>query len=1171
MKKFLLGTLSLIATVACTAGDVVSINFGSNSGAVSGDADVGLVAGVPGTSWNNLSAQVGTNTTLRSVNQETVDGLKLAWTCQNLYNYSTDVTDAFLKGYLDDTGNKLSISLEGIPFTHYDVIVYMASDNANKKFGAVKLNGKPYFADATTGEARWAYSGTASWGATRAATAAYGTNAVRVNGLGGSTLSIVPISQSYSYYRCAIAAIQIVENTSNWPMAPDFAWSGVPASAPTGWMTSFGQNTTKYQRVGPLGKDVFATRNGNAPYAGKVWGKDFSMCLYADISDIGSETKDSMILDMGGVSASSRALALLRKKGTDDVELVYVNGTGGGVYTKSETLVTVPDVGLGYHLFFVTFSTTEGISLRVDDREAVSLATSCSTLTSGFQLGDTYGSQNTAVAANGMGVAGLWGWDYILSEADKDQILHLYADGRVGAPFIYDYTSDLNVKDANIYVPTMTATNGVYYGVSYGTANLQSGRVVSVPQLRMGYATSNVTSVLNVYGTFNVSSTSTTARVTDELASFRGSSLAGKAKTSCTVNVKSGGLFNSPDAYLCLNATGGDVTEYFTVDGIARVRGFFMNSGSARITVQNGGLLEVADFNNGVQSLSCAAGTIRAVAYTNGTPVKTGWTHPAAASCSFNDKTTGTTIDVNGMTNTLASIITGSGKLIVADSSEEKGGKLIITQMPSFAGTIVVEDGLELDIGANRPLGTFEFGEGSRLILRESLADTNGVAGISFTGSPIITMYRADGTTVIEDAVIVAEEGTEPYIRYTATTTPLVSGEGCWLDFEFDDYSYTSGGYNKLTLTREGNYGIGIGVANGDFKDAYSIYAASQVYMTVVYPTQWSAAIYATVPNYPNAAVMTFGTCKGGLIGLIGGDNDNEVKLVRTTGDSAYITLATMSVPNASTAQHLYVFTKKGRTIGIYLDGVLWQTYTADADITIGNGFQMASVHGSVGNTGIKRFGSPDIKGALTNELLTASYVGMLRMYDIALSGTALATLAAEFPYISPNGLYARTLTGGAETWTSEDAWTLMAENEADRTQTSTPAASAALQIAGAADGTSALTVDLDAETRFESLTVGGAGAVRFVHGADAAQAVNEGKTDVQCQHDGLHVVGWSVESLGTLLDGVLVDCHCEHGQHQGVVRHVLWQWCGRPARFAHQAAERCLLCEWHGGYACAD
>ena len=277
---------------------------------------------------------------------------------------------------------------------------------------------------------------------------------------------------------------------------------------------------------------------------------------------------------------------------------------------------------------------------------------------------------------------------------------------------------------------------------------------------------------------------------------------------------------------------------------------------------------------------------------------------------------------------------------------------------------------------------------------------------------------------------------------------------------------------------------------DNDFKDDNSLYTASRCYRNITYPPAWSAAVYATIPAIENAALMTFGTNGRGLIGLIAGDTTkNEVLLVRTTGNSRYTKLATMTVPNAYSTPHLYVFSKTARKIEVYLDGTLWTTYTADEDITFGNGFQIGSVHGTVGNTGVLNFrASADETSGLyyLGDIVQNSYIGMLRLYDSTLSAEAAEALADEFPYTSPNGTYTRTIDADG-TWESEDAWTSGAQ------MFDVPVENAVVEIT--AEDVSTLTVGTAVNpvtNRLESLKIDG-GAAFTLTTATGSELVNTG------------------------------------------------------------------------------
>ena len=190
--------------------EAISVNFSATNDGRTVNGTAGLYA-IDG--WNNTSAASGSATTLTiSDGEKTVDQLvSLTYSSKNVYEWD-GATDAFLKGYLDD-GNTVQISLESIPFSQYSVVVYAATDTDAKRFKAVQINGTHYLGSATynpgVGYAVQSPAALASWGKSRGTTAAYGRNALRVDGLTASTLTIVGGTNGDGA-RGGIAAIQIV-------------------------------------------------------------------------------------------------------------------------------------------------------------------------------------------------------------------------------------------------------------------------------------------------------------------------------------------------------------------------------------------------------------------------------------------------------------------------------------------------------------------------------------------------------------------------------------------------------------------------------------------------------------------------------------------------------------------------------------------------------------------------------------------------------------------------------------------------------------------------------------------------------------------------------------------------------------------------------------------------
>ena len=213
-------TVTAPAVTAPTDSDVISVNFHSGDGAAA-DGD-GLVAAKK---WHNTTGATGTINSLTVVNGDdsAASSGTLTYASKETYQYGTNVTDAFLKGYLDDGAHD---RVEGatitatVPFETYSVIVYMATDTGSAQFKPVIVNGTLYAGSATLSSVGYAdakpsmmqNTSICNWGASQTATAVYGTNALRVDGLSGNLTIQAGSRQVYNGIenRGGIAAIQIV-------------------------------------------------------------------------------------------------------------------------------------------------------------------------------------------------------------------------------------------------------------------------------------------------------------------------------------------------------------------------------------------------------------------------------------------------------------------------------------------------------------------------------------------------------------------------------------------------------------------------------------------------------------------------------------------------------------------------------------------------------------------------------------------------------------------------------------------------------------------------------------------------------------------------------------------------------------------------------------------------
>lgn len=201
----------------------ININFTNGAGnGLTTSADVGLDGyAVPGTSWNNFV--VANNTTFNTVNaidstgaasvasgvSVSISGTRGHWNCNNLTPASNP-----LHGYIDESaeGPTPTVTITGIPYEHYRVIVYHSTDQNGAKFGYDTINGFNFtYVDGVQTE------GTTSWGSAGAANNAEpigeGTNTLVSAVLSGDTVTMVAhrIGGGSPSARGCFAAIQVVE------------------------------------------------------------------------------------------------------------------------------------------------------------------------------------------------------------------------------------------------------------------------------------------------------------------------------------------------------------------------------------------------------------------------------------------------------------------------------------------------------------------------------------------------------------------------------------------------------------------------------------------------------------------------------------------------------------------------------------------------------------------------------------------------------------------------------------------------------------------------------------------------------------------------------------------------------------------------------------------------
>ncbi len=213
--------------------ETISINIGggdNNTTAVQPSPEANLVTGseyvglypTPGTAWNNISghwsgsAQTVTLTSAKAFDGETTtvrNTVQLSGTANNTWAVGTAYT-SFLRGYLDDTG-AVEVKIVGVPYSKYDVIIYATSDSS-LNLNYFTINGTNY----TCGEDGVAMEGTGTWGAGQTKTPVLGKNAMLVEDVTGTTLTISGSRLNGDSSRVTVCAVQIINKgeieSSDW-------------------------------------------------------------------------------------------------------------------------------------------------------------------------------------------------------------------------------------------------------------------------------------------------------------------------------------------------------------------------------------------------------------------------------------------------------------------------------------------------------------------------------------------------------------------------------------------------------------------------------------------------------------------------------------------------------------------------------------------------------------------------------------------------------------------------------------------------------------------------------------------------------------------------------------------------------------------------------------------
>lgn len=557
-----------------------------------------------------------------------------------------------------------------------------------------------------------------------------------------------------------------------------------------------------------------------------------------------------------------------------------------------------------------------------------------------------------------------------------------------------------------------------------------------------------VTQVVDVdSGTINVTSDGSVESGSNTTAPL----LVGHWNSTATLNINGGSVNVTGatrvgwDGAGTVNIGGANTTATLTTKGIRN--GADGHGGTATVNVMTNGVLNITD-SRGID-FNSTAGTFNLM---------------------------GGTVNFNADSK----ILTSAGYFVLADGKTSyinvaAGKTLSIKTLPTGNGNLVFGGDGTVDFEWLRPGANVSFASGVNVKFNAATQD-DGAISLNAPAGIAVTIVNSDGATT--QSVSTDENGK---VSYTVQT----GGQAAWLEYEFEyedggsATGFESTGYSSSALNSDSGI-TGLDAFTGDGM----LYTYAHPWKNITYPDSWSAAVRCTVPKYPLAAIVTFGTNSGGLIGLVAGQTEGEMLLVRTTSELKTIAegngtiLASMKVANATVSQHVYVFTKSDRTIKVYCDGDLISTYTSDEDITFGSGLQVGSVHGGVSGMNIIRFAKGEAAAnTLSEEDQKAARIDFLRMYEGVIGPRAIAKLTEENPYVSASGLSTRTLSAASEDWSQAGAW-LITPASGDAYTAADPLAGS--QIAITASGDHVVQMNGAENVEYESIAVGGEGSVAF-------------------------------------------------------------------------------------------
>lgn len=573
----------------------------------------------------------------------------------------------------------------------------------------------------------------------------------------------------------------------------------------------------------------------------------------------------------------------------------------------------------------------------------------------------------------------------------------------LAAQFLYSATATVRVESATASVPPISATGRLAFlntpgqtleisaplsvpvvsgvsclavGDTTGTQTmiLDSGADIDADRLVLGANNSACVDIVQKGGSVTLTGTGSGYSDAALVISRTPLSSSSYAILGGTCDVSAGevhlgiGIDNALDA--CLIIGGGTETAVFSANRIVASD----NRAYARtVDVRANGTLVLGSGGIDLASpggrLALSGGTVRTMASTS-------------LNAQGGVSVTGDVIlDVAAGTMLTLPALSGSGTI-----TKTGEGTLYFPEASSgFTGAIHVAAGA-LGVSAQGATGSglLTFDEGAKLkaVVPDGLLANGGELVIDqpnlspSSASPAFAVVAPDG-----NAELVAGTDFERHDENETTILALpqrVNGMGAWFDFTFTrkglaerqtaSRNIRNDGYAGATayLLFDGDWRGTTGYNTENGRALMKTTPCRDMTGAFSWPTNWTVAVAAHLPDVENACLMAIGSTSRdhgsrNYLALARGSSSGEIRLVSGTGYTAAQTQATMTVPQGNADDlHLFILAYDGSACEVYHSlgsvGPLQRIGSCTLDSFVpGGGFQIGSIHGGIGGTGLLR------------------------------------------------------------------------------------------------------------------------------------------------------------------------------------------------------------------------